>query len=42
MHVVVGGLVESDDDVVELEPESYESVVSAGRADKVLKIERLY
>jgi hypothetical protein len=42
MHVVVGGLVEGPDDVVEIGPDSYELIVTARRTEKLLKVERLY
>ncbi|MDF1738579.1 MAG: sodium:solute symporter family protein [Verrucomicrobiales bacterium] len=42
MHVVVGGQCESDADVIELGPDTHGAVVTAGRHDRPLKVERLY
>ncbi|MDF1813435.1 MAG: sodium:solute symporter family protein [Verrucomicrobiales bacterium] len=42
MHVVVGGLVDGPDDVVEIGPESYDILVTGRRDDKQIKVERLY
>lgn len=42
MHVMVGGLVESDGDVVEIGPESYDLIVVGRREKMPVKIERLY
>ena len=42
MHVVIGGQIESSEDVVELGPETYDIVVTSRRHGKPLKVERLY
>jgi SSS family solute:Na+ symporter len=42
MHVIVGGQSESGEDVVEMGPETYETIVTGRRQDRPLKVERLY
>jgi hypothetical protein len=42
MHVVVGGEIESSEEVVEIGPETYDLVITSHRRDKPLKLERLY
>ena len=42
MHVEIGGLVEGNDDIVEIGPETFELIVTGRREELPVKVERFY